>query len=89
MNQRRLSEKLTWADLVAVEPRLRGVEQRALCYHASYSEKSPDWMQYHRLKTFLQPLVGWFAENTRIADSRSWNVAIKHIVNVWETGKAQ
>jgi hypothetical protein len=86
------TETTTWNELVEMEPRLKEVERHAYDYHREYDSESPDWTHYSKLKKEFSKLVGWVANSSRsevLCSNEAYDVVLKHIVDIWETGKAE
>lgn len=71
----------TWTELVAIEPRLAEVEQRAIvCRRRRHN----NWIAYEALKTLLQRYVGFNAEQGAMRRSDYYDIAHRHILAAWE-----
>ena len=74
----------SWLELVAAEPRLRGVEQ-----HAQQLANANDgnlWKHYETCKGMLKRLVGWDAQRCECASSACYETAIQHVLKILEDG---
>lgn len=66
-----MSAKLTWRELVEMEPRLAQLRHRVAVYLAGRDEEAPtDWRLYEAFKSDLKRLVGYERPRSS-ADERS------------------
>ena len=73
----------SWLELVAAEPRLRGVEQHAQQI-AVTTTNSNLWTHYETLKGMLKRLVGWDAQRAECSSSACYEAAIQHVLKILE-----
>jgi hypothetical protein len=73
----------TWADLLALEPRLATVDE-ALAKMRQTIRVSNQWQHYARAKHLLCHYVGWFAKQARpeLQTSEAYEIGIDHICEV-------
>ena len=78
VSTRHYGDNLTWHHLIAIEPRLRAVERLARSAGRS-------WRDWERIRRAMRPLVGWYARRPELQSSEAWDVAYRHVLQVWET----
>ena len=66
----------TWAELVAVEPRVDVILGEA---RKARRQSGNRWAAYSYFKARLSKLVGWDARNPRLASSACYDVAIRQL----------
>jgi hypothetical protein len=70
--------------LVGVERRLKFVEAGALGMH---SPGATNWRDWHTVKRAMEELVGWRADNPKLANTEAYTVALTHLLDCFETGR--
>jgi hypothetical protein len=71
------SQRLTWADLVRIEPRLTILARRA----ATTGRQESHWVA---IKHGLDNLCGWNAKDERLASSEVRDFVYDHLREIWE-----
>jgi hypothetical protein len=70
----------TWADLLAIEPSLRAIDQQIAFYRGKVNDRN-GWRIYERMKSQVCRRVGWGADHApeELRTSDAYVIAIQHI----------
>jgi len=72
----------TWEELVALDPRLVGVQRLAIERRSAVTSGSVH--AWGDIKRVMMRLVGWAAEVYELRTSTAYNVAYDHLLRCWE-----
>lgn len=68
-----------WADLAAIEPRLRDIEARAVSLSRRRGNRRG---AYETIRFQVSRYVGWNAKDSRIATAKCYELAIEHLLGI-------
>jgi hypothetical protein len=75
---------MDFEELARLEPRLEQLERDAFDAHR---EGRTSWSDWERIKRALTQLCGWSCGSRHMRLVDGWDVAYRHLLSVWETGR--